>query len=176
MKLILDTPQITDGSRLLTGGAGHIVYDRDAVPLGPFDAEPLELWQLLGGTIGTSGPDMRAGAAAWLLGALEGAGVDVRAFDRGAVRLLIGDAGIPEAQIVAGWIVRAEHVEPGRLSMPGYRRTPAERLLDALGQAGVRLGRYDVHLPGFLAEDYGPRPVLAVAGWLGRTGRRGAHG
>jgi hypothetical protein len=60
--------------------------------------------------------------------------------------------------------------------MPDYRRTPTERLLDALDQAGVRLGSYDAHLPRFLAEDYGPRTVRAVAGWLGRTGRREERG
>lgn len=162
----------TDGARLLTDEAGHVIYQRNAVSSGPFHEEPLDLWRLLDQASDASGAELRIAAAAWLLAALVAAGVDVRAFDRGAVRVLARDSGVPEIQVVAGWMATARQPQSGIVCSPDHRRSPAERLLDALVRAEVTLGPYDARLPRYLAEDCGPRSVQAITGWLGRVGRR----
>ena len=147
-----------------------VPYHRDTVRIGPFEKEPLDLWYLLDSASTASGCGIRVASAEWLLGALEAAGVDVRAFDRSAVRAVAQDCGVEQVQVFAGWLARAGH--PGPVSAPDHRRPPVDRLLDALDQAGVVLGAYDTRLPRDLVEDHGPRSVRTVTGWIGRVGRR----
>lgn len=151
----------------------EVTYRRGAVPVGPFDVEPLDLWCLLDTVSAASGFGIRVAAAGWLLGALEAAGVDVRAFDRSAVRQLAQDCGVEQIQVIAGWLARAGR--PGPVSARDHRRPPTERLLDVLDRAGVALGGYDARLPRDLVEDHGPRSVRTITGWVGRVGRCGAR-
>lgn len=152
------------------GATDDLSYDRDAVPLGPFAEEPLDLWHLISqrpGGAWRSGNDIRAAAAAWLLGALYAAGVDVTSYDIARTRLLFEDCETPAIQTIAGWLVRARAADHG--PMPDNRRASAARLMVALENAEVDLGTYDRDLPGFLVEDCGTPAVRAVAGWLARV-------
>jgi hypothetical protein len=151
------------------GATDELSYDRDAIPLGPFAEEPLDLWHLIShrpSGAWRSGDDIRATSAAWLLGALYAAGVDVTSYDIARTRLLFEDCETPAIQAIAGWIARArpaDHEPP-----PDNRRASAARLLVALEHAQVDLGAYDRDLPGFLVEDCGTPAARAIAGWLAR--------
>lgn len=110
-----------------------VPYHRDTVRIGPFEKEPLDLWYLLDSASTASGCGIRVASAEWLLGALEAAGVDVRAFDRSAVRAVAQDCGVEQVQVFAGWLARAGHPGPvsarttGVLSSTGCS-TPSTRL------------------------------------------------
>ena len=132
--------------------------------------EPLDLWHLISrqpSGLWLSGDDVRAAAAAWLLGALCCAGVDVNSYDRACTRFLFEDCETPAMQAIAGWIARARPADPG--PPPDNRRASAARLLATLERAEVALGVYDRDLPGFLVEDCGTPAVRAIAGWLARV-------
>ena len=147
-----------------------LVYQRDAVPLGPFHREPLDLWHLIGQRptgLWLSGDEIRGVASGWLFGALCCAGVQVNPYDRACTRFLFEDCEAPAMQAVAGWIARARPFELG--PPPDNRRASSARLLAALEYAEVELGDYDRDLPGFLVEDCGTPAVRAIAGWLARV-------
>src|SRR3954467_12777900 len=82
---------------------------REAVPIGPFSTEPMDLMAVLckrpDGSW-RSGDEIRNGSRAWLNGALSAAGVALGEHDHAMIELLAGD-GWATVQVVAGWITRA---------------------------------------------------------------------
>ena len=84
-------------------------YRREAVSVGPFAVEPMELGALLferpDGSRRT-GDEIRAAARAWLTSALDEAGVVLGEHDH-AIVTLFADDGWSIVQVVAGWIARA---------------------------------------------------------------------
>ncbi|MCH6165162.1 hypothetical protein [Pseudonocardia alaniniphila] len=90
-------------------GPSTDLFERDAVRLGPFDTDPVDLLPhvcLRADGSWRNGEEIRAYSAAWLIGALAIAGVKLGEQDR-AVVALIADDGWPTVQVVAGWVTRA---------------------------------------------------------------------
>lgn len=102
---------MTDPERRTTG----------AVPAGPFDGQPADLFPTVGFTpdgTARAGDQVTDATAAWLASVLDFAGVDLGAFDREVLRL-IADEGWPTAQAVAGWVLRARPTStPSRRPKP----------------------------------------------------------
>lgn len=93
-----------------TGGPTDCpVFRDDAVPLGPFDTEPLDLFPVVA-MRGDGSPrdpsEIGACSTAWMLSALTAAGVVLGAHDRHLAGLLAED-GWSIVQTVAGWVTRA---------------------------------------------------------------------
>lgn len=78
--------------------------DRDEVPSGPFDSEPLHLGRRL--AAGASGDEVVRRTERWLARVLADAGVALGAADREIAGLLAAD-GWSVAQVVGGWVRRA---------------------------------------------------------------------
>ena len=100
-------------------------YSREAVSVGPFTDEPLDLLSVLcelpDGSWRT-GDEIRAGSRKWLTEALSSAGVVLGEHDRFVVGLLADD-GWSTVQVVAGWIARA-HSRPADRSERANGRSP----------------------------------------------------
>ncbi len=79
------------------------------IPTGPFDEIPLGLgWAVSDGfTEAVTGNEIRTRVRVWLTEILARSGVTLGASDHEAIELIVED-GWPTAQIVAGWIIRAQ--------------------------------------------------------------------
>lgn len=84
-------------------------YRRDALDLGPFESEPWDLSRIArrraDGSLAVPG-EPGATNAAWMVAALEDAGVDLGEFDR-FVATYLAHEGWSYVQTVIGWVIRA---------------------------------------------------------------------
>lgn len=85
------------------------VYECDALSLGPFEDEPMQMWRLVEYRADGSerpGDEIVACSTAWMLAALDAAGVELGEFDR-VVAAVLAEEGWSLVQVVAGWVARA---------------------------------------------------------------------
>jgi hypothetical protein len=114
-------------------------YRREAVAVGPFTDEPLDLLPVLcelpDGSWRT-GDEIRAGSREWLTAALYSTGVALGDHDRFVIGLLAED-GWPTVQVVAGWIARAHRSEDHGNGERATDRSPPRSSESAVQHDGI---------------------------------------